>query len=259
MADISKIVTTSGDSYDIKDAIARTDLELKAPKANPVFTGSISLGRTSGTNVGSNSVALGSGIISSGYYTFAEGYGTTSSGIASHAEGWSTIAKNTASHAMGMSTVANGNYSLVFGKQNVPDSINNFPLWEANTYYKVGDIVRRSDGYTAYCKTAHTSQQTYNADSNKWEPSLGLYKYVEIVGNCLDGVSSHVSNARALDWHGNEHLNGDLYIKCNSDSSNGIKVSDGLLSTTDRTKLNNLKTVSITYNSSDDCIEVAYT
>jgi len=48
-------------------------------------------------------------------------------------------------------------------------------------------------------------------------------KYAEIVGN---GVSDYKrSNARALDWNGNEYLNGDLYVNCNADSTGGTKVA----------------------------------
>ena len=45
--------------------------------------------------------------------------------------------------------------------------------------------------------------------------------YAEIVGNGFYGKS----NARALDWQGNEYLMGDLYIHCDNKSSNGQKVA----------------------------------
>lgn len=258
MADISKIKTASGDVYDIKDATARADLSLKAPIADPEFTGSISLGRDPSSLKGENTVAVGSNTKATGYETFAEGYYTEATGAYTHAEGSFTKATAMESHAMGFSTVANGERSLVFGSRNVPDTINNLPLWQSNAFYSVGDIVQRGDGYTAYCKTAHTSRGSFSLDSDKWVSSHYLYKYVEIVGNGLDGVSSHTSNARALDWRGNEYLNGDLYIKCDSNSANGIKVSDRLLTDSDRTKLNNMESVFIAYDPSDDCIEVTY-
>jgi len=55
--------------------------------------------------------------------------------------------------------------------------------------------------------------------------------FVEIVGNgkwsYLDGTTATDvrSNARALDWDGNEHLMGDVYVGCNADSSGGNKVA----------------------------------
>ena len=47
--------------------------------------------------------------------------------------------------------------------------------------------------------------------------------YVEIVGN---GTATDArSNARTLDWNGNERLKGDLYVNCNADSTGGTKVT----------------------------------
>jgi len=51
--------------------------------------------------------------------------------------------------------------------------------------------------------------------------------YAEIIGN---GTADNArSNARALDWDGNEFLKGDLYVNCNTNSTNGtqvVKVTD---------------------------------
>lgn len=49
-----------------------------APKASPVFTGSVSLGRKSGTKTGQSSAAAGYNCTASGGYSQAFGYGTTS-------------------------------------------------------------------------------------------------------------------------------------------------------------------------------------
>ena len=51
--------------------------------------------------------------------------------------------------------------------------------------------------------------------------------FVEIVGNGNGKYNDPKknSNARALDWNGNEYLNGDLYVNCNPDSSGGEKVA----------------------------------
>ena len=59
-----------------------------APKASPVFTGSISLGRKANSTIGTNSVAEGKDTTASGHWSHAEGYNTTASGIYSHAEGY---------------------------------------------------------------------------------------------------------------------------------------------------------------------------
>lgn len=46
--------------------------------------------------------------------------------------------------------------------------------------------------------------------------------YAEIIGNGTD--TSNRSNARALDWSGNERLMGDVYVGCNADSTGGTKL-----------------------------------
>jgi len=46
--------------------------------------------------------------------------------------------------------------------------------------------------------------------------------YAEIIGNGTD-INAR-SNARALDWDGNEYLAGDVYVNCGSDSTGGSKL-----------------------------------
>ena len=77
-------VPYTGDSGSLNGDVAE-----KAPKKNPVFTGSISLGRRD-ADVGENSTAEGSNTSASGKHSHAEGWHTTASGKASHAEGWNT-------------------------------------------------------------------------------------------------------------------------------------------------------------------------
>lgn len=85
------------------------DLSAYAPKANPVFTGSISMGRDSSTAVGANSAVFGSGsCAATKAQAFAQGIGTTASGLNSHAEGNATMATGSQSHAEGAVTKASG-------------------------------------------------------------------------------------------------------------------------------------------------------
>ena len=84
------------------------ELNNKAPKESPVFTGSVSLGRKSGTTVGSNSIAIGSGVNSSGNSSFATGIDTEATQEASYAEGRWTTANSKAAHAEGFDCVAGG-------------------------------------------------------------------------------------------------------------------------------------------------------
>lgn len=176
---------------------------------------------------GAGSFAEGTGTIASAAWAHAEGQNTTASGTGSHSEGAFTIAEGYYSHAGGSGTIAAGRNSFTYGAYNVEDSYNNFPEWIANTEYAVGDKVRVNAtdsngdplvrGYV--CKTANTDDTFIKS---KWTSLAGKMNYVEIIGN---GTTTTRSNARALDWDGNEHLAGDVYVHANSDSSGGVKVA----------------------------------
>lgn len=116
---------------------------------------------------------------------------------------------------------------VISGFYNVADTVANWPEYEVGKYYDIGDKAK----YTTYtpsgqvmkgylCKTAHVNYQGF--DSSKWIDWSDYKNYAEIVGNGTD--SSHRSNARSLDWDGNEYLKGDLYVQCNANSKNGVKV-----------------------------------
>ena len=169
------------------------DLSAYALKANPVFTGTISMGRTTNSTIGNNSIAVGESVTASGVHSYAQG---------DHTE-------------------ASGAYSHVNGKYNYVDNYNNLPRWAENTAYIIGDkVLYGSPLMTGYiCNTNHTSTSSFQ--SSYWTSLQGVMNYAEIVGN---GTANARSNARALDWDGNEYLKGELYIKCNKSSQQGQKV-----------------------------------
>ena len=178
------------------------------------------------TASGTCSHAEGYGTVASGGNSHAEGASTIASGYQSHAEGAQSTASGSQSHAEGTSTLAEGASSHVSGTYNIADSYANWPEWVSGTSYEVGDKVKittTNNGTTTIvgyiCTTANTDT-TFT--SSKWENQFGKMNYAEIVGNGT-GTSAR-SNARALDWSGNEYLNGDLYINCNDNSTGGNKV-----------------------------------
>ena len=177
-----------------------SDVSGKADKADTVLTTTLSRGRLANSTVGVASFAFGNDVEAAGYYSQAEGNGTSTETNNSH----------------------------VFGKYNVPND--KFPVWSSNTHYYVGDKVRR--------KITFQSSVTYipfecieeNTDSSwtssHWEELNDQNidgEYVEVVGNGAN--YGNKSNARALDWDGNEYLKGDLYVGCDADSTNGSKVA----------------------------------
>ena len=177
-----------------------TDVSGKADKWNPAFTGSVSMGRTSGYAVGTKSTALGEEVI------------------------------------------ANGDDSLVFGKYNKPDTYAYWDEWEPNTGYIIGDkvcVATTQQGSTVYkgyrCIEDHVSGSTFDGVTH-WRELSGTIACVEIVGN---GTAYSRSNARVLDWDGNEKLKGWLYVNCNDDSSGGKIVATQELVNVKANKVNN--------------------
>lgn len=236
----------------------------KADKIDTILDTTLSRGRKANTTVGVGSFAFGSNVEASGVYSHAEGSDTTASGSNAHAEGSSTIAsedhshaeglRTTASglvtHAEGMDTVASGDASHaegnlttasgylshaegqgtlaigqsshVFGEFNVADAYDSWNEWVSGTSYEVGDKIKRTLGTTVIGYICKTANSDVNFVQNNWSIDKKV-NYVELVGN---GAALNArSNARALDWNGNEYLNGNLYVGCNNDSTGGTKVA----------------------------------
>ena len=135
------------------------------------------------TASGDSSHAEGGGTTASGGNSHAEGVGTTASGGNSHAEGANTLASGTQSHAEGTSTTASGNFSHAEGNTTIANHVSQHVFGE----YNVADA-----------STAQANQRG---------------TYVEIVGNgTANGATASRSNARTLDWSGNEVLAGKLTV-----------------------------------------------
>ena len=149
----------------------KPDIDAKMNKINASGVGSFSLNRAVNTTIGNNSFAEGNICTASGTQSHAEGLQTVASGASSHAEGVYSTASGNESHAEGMNTTASGDNSHA----------------EGNHTIAAGD-------------NQHVSGKYNIEDSND--------TYAEIVGN---GTSNNIrSNARTLDWSGNESLAGNI-------------------------------------------------
>ena len=184
--------------YNKDDSEIGIDTSNLISKENPVFTGSISLGRKEGSTIGGYSVAIGYDTEASGYTSHAEGQSTTASGEASHAEGCRTRASGGISHAEGNTTTASGNYSHAEGTDTIASGYNSHA---------------EGHGTTAHGENQH-AEGKYNIIDTK-------DKYAHIVGN---GDSNNSSNAYTLDWDGNGWYAGKL-------SQEGIPTEDKDLAT----------------------------
>ena len=131
-----KTLTQEGQAADAK--AVGDELEKKADKDNPVFTGSISMGRKDESTVGANSVALGAHVEASGKYSNAEGYRTEASGNQSHAEGHTTVAASTCQHVQGRYNIADNlnKYAHIIGNgTNTARSNAHTVDWKGNGWY----------------------------------------------------------------------------------------------------------------------------
>lgn len=128
----------------------------------------------------------------SGNYSHAEGSDTTASGNYSHAEGQSTTASGTNSHAEGFKTTASGHSAHAEGQET-----------EASGQHSHAE----GAGTIANHKSQHVWGE-YNVADPSSAATTQRGTYVEIVGKGLGpGVRS---NARTLDWNGNETIAGTL-------------------------------------------------
>lgn len=206
----------------IAAAVAGVDLSSKADAANPVFTGSISLGRKANTTVGTGSFAVGNSVEASGIQSYAEGYGSIASGDQSHAEGLFTVASVYAAHAEGDSSEATGNSSHAEGSSTRATATGSHAegnVTEANGQYSHAEGKnaiangRYSHAEGFFTTASHRSQHVfgeYNVLDDSTAADTARGNYVEIVGKGT--ANSARSNARTLDWDGNEKIAGSLTL-----------------------------------------------
>lgn len=140
------------------------------------------------------------------YGSHSEGRGSQASGESSHAEGKSTTASGSRSHAEGDSTKASNSYSHAEGKSTTASGQASHSEGQSTT---ASGSYSHAEGY--YTVANHESQHVFGEYNTLDASTAAAYargNYVEIVGN---GTADNArSNARTLDWNGNEVLAGGL-------------------------------------------------
>lgn len=171
--------------------------------------------------------AEGASTRAKGLESHAEGAGTQAEGFAAHSEGTGTHADGNSSHAEGYNTLATGAYSHAGGYRNLPDEYDDdrWPEWIQGEHCVPGDKRKRTrivDEQTVVEGFVCTVENTdADWDDTHWENQQGKMNYAVIVGN---GYGNDRSNAYCLDWDGNGHFAGDVYIGCNPDGTGGTKL-----------------------------------
>jgi len=197
----------------------------KANKTNPELAGTFSLNRLAGSAIGTRSFAEGFDTTASGSTTHAEGYKTKATTSYAHAEGYQSEATGNTSHAEGLNTKATGTNAHTEGNGTIASGTRTHA--EGQETKASGDCAHTEGAYTEATgdyshaegfrnRANHRSQRVFgefNAYDDSVAPATARGNYIEIVGN---GTATNArSNARTLDWNGNETLAGDLKINGN--------------------------------------------
>lgn len=178
-----------------------------------------------------------------GSYSFAEGENTLSSGQWSHSEGKDTVSSGNWSHAQGLGTIANHAGQTALGEYNIVDTNPVSSISRGDYIEIVGNGSQVNVIITSSSLLVRSTHST--SASIVYELPSGTYEYTEIYDDeqsrswyhIIDPVdgwvtgSSYIrrstaikrSNARTLDWNGNEYLSGDLDVE-GAITSNGDNV-----------------------------------
>lgn len=188
-----------------------------APKASPVFTGSISLGRKAGEPIGGVSFACGYGTVASGYASHAAGNATTASGNCSHAEGVGTTASGGYSHAEGAYTTASAQSSHAEGANTI-----------ASGY--------RSHAEGLYCEAKGDDSHAagYYSIANEYQYVIGCYN-VENLDNgqrtgtrFIVGGGTRDGRKTAFRVHSSGNVYGGTYSSTGADYAEYFQWADGV-------------------------------
>lgn len=221
--DIDKIINKdTNDEYLLEDSTARGDIQSitsdlgdKMDKANPTGSGALSINRKQNTTVGDYSTAVGFNNTASEYGSFAAGIGNKATGYGSVAEGTNTEASGTHAHTEGDHTQAVGDYSHSEGYYT--EASGDYSHAEGgyttssgfNSHAEGADTVASGDRSHAEGEGTEAASDNQHV-SGKYNVVDNADTYAEIIGNGAD--ENNRSNARTLDWSGNETIAGDLFF-----------------------------------------------
>lgn len=180
-----------------------------ATKKDPVFTGTFSQNRQSGTVIGSLS--------------HAEGSNTTAAGSVSHAEGTSTKANGNASHAEGNSTVADGHNSHTEGYQSVVTAF----AAHAEGYKTTasGENGSHAEGYETTASGKNGSHaEGRSTMASGWEShaegqnttASGQDSHAEGCGTVASASYSHAEGYNTIAARSSQHVEGKYNIADNT-------------------------------------------
>lgn len=174
---------SSTSTHPVQNKVVKTALD---DKANISIYGdtSVSLGRKSGTTIGTNSFAFGNDTTASGDYSHAEGFRIKAEGESSHAEGSSTSAEGDYSHAEGDSTSASGSNSHAEGYSTSASSVSSHaegsnttatkPSSHAEGYSTAANAYySHAEGYSTLADGSSSHAEGYNTSATNYASHVG--------------------------------------------------------------------------------------
>ena len=195
------------------DNTATGNYAVTAGRLNTVDAFSTAFGYSNTAAGAGGSTLLGnSNQATSGNWGFAAGVGNTISHNNTVAMGWYNTASNYNSVAMGHTNTASGYTSAALGYNNTSSG---------NSSLAVGyQSHAEGHGTQATARYNHVFGE-YNISDPGFTAANARGSYIEIVGNGDDAQNR--SNARTLDWNGNEVLAGTLTV--GSDPTSNMEVA----------------------------------
>lgn len=216
------------DGNNIKSTYAKkTELDAKANIADPVFTGSFSQNRKSGSTIGTNSHAEGNNTTASGDNSHAEGNGATAKGYNSHAEG-DSYAIGDFSHAEGNASKAEGDKSHAEGTRSWGLGNNSHAegyqtTASGSSSHSEGSSTNRIDDITTdFSEEISISDIITLRKSNKFSLAHGYGSHVEGINSLALGRSSHAEGENTIASDTCSHAEG-----INTTASGNISHAEG--------------------------------
>lgn len=175
---------------------------------------------TRNTVSGSFSHADGASNTVSGNYAHAEGFYNKATGSYSHVENYANEASGDWSHAEGEGSKAIGSMSHAEGQS----TASGYYSHSEGIMTESNGTASHADGFgtVANCMAQHVFGSFNTLDTVIESETSSIGSYIEMVGN--GDSPDDRSNARTLDWDGNERLSGQVYVGCNADSTGGTKL-----------------------------------
>ena len=201
----------------------KEDIAQKADKANPTFTGSMSMNRKDGTKIGDKSTALGENNEASGVWSFVTGVGNVATHMKSSVvSGENNVVKSNNGIASGFNngvfghcSCAEGNGNQI-GTEDAPDSRDKAMCCHAEGKDNIID----KHSFIHVQGLGNIGKGSCSDVSGKYNIPDEDSKYAKIVGN---GASDkNRSNAHTLDWKGNGWFAGKLSQEGTPSSDNDL-------------------------------------